>query len=110
VQFVSRFAQATASHGSSLEHGSLSNQVEELRVILPNLTTKTFTTKDGALFNAFRASAGRLGFVTEVTLPIVPDQAVNKMVAEGETQEILPPLDSAEARKREVALSMIALR
>ena len=73
-------AVATATHGSSLRHGSLSSQVVALRVVLANGTEvelrETETPKH--VFDAARANLGRLGAVTRVRLKIQPNHPVRK--------------------------------
>ena len=60
-------AVATATHGSSLRHGSLSSQTTAVTVVLANGTVASYREGDPA-FDAVRASVGRLGVVVDVTL------------------------------------------
>ena len=73
-------AVATATHGSSLRHGSLSSQTTAVTVVLANGTVASYREGDPA-FDAVRASVGRLGVVVDVTLRIVSNLAVRKSSA-----------------------------
>jgi FAD/FMN-containing dehydrogenase len=70
-------AVATATHGSSLRHGSISSQTVAVTIVLANGTLARYQEGDKA-FEAVRASVGRLGVVVDVTLKIVPNTAVRK--------------------------------
>ena len=83
-------AVATATHGSSLRHGSLSSQVTALTMVLANGTVLSLGEENASsthLFEAARASIGRLGVVVDVTIRIVPNRPVRK------TSTVLDPLD-----------------
>ncbi|WIA37270.1 hypothetical protein OEZ86_014213 [Tetradesmus obliquus] len=67
-------AVATGTHGSSMEHNSMSNQVLALDVILANGTRRTFTNEtDPFLMRAFRVSIGKLGILARVHFRVVPE-------------------------------------
>ena len=67
-------AIATNAHGSSLMHGSLSNQVLGFKVVLANGThTEIYPHTHPLYFRAFQVNVGRLGVVTDVQLRIVPE-------------------------------------
>jgi len=85
-------AIATATHGSSLRQGSLSQQLKRLRIVLANGTLATASPADGYLFDALRTSVGRLGVVTEVTLNLVEDQIVDRKAKNVDPEEIIPVL------------------
>lgn len=72
-------AISTGTHGSSLVHGSLSNAIVKMRVVLPSGHVKSITRKRSAhLFRAFVVGVGRPGIVIEVTMKIVPQAAVKR--------------------------------
>ncbi|GMH44322.1 hypothetical protein BSKO_12256 [Bryopsis sp. KO-2023] len=72
-------AVATGSHGSSLRHGSLSQAVVKMNVVLADGSLKTITRQsDPHLFRAFLVSVGRLGIITELTLKILPQVLVER--------------------------------
>ncbi len=71
-------ACATGTHGSSLRHGLLSDDIVALKITLGDGTTRTCT-RDSAedqdeadLFRAALLSLGALGIVVEITLRAVP--------------------------------------
>jgi len=64
---------ATATHGSSLRYGLLSETVTALSVTLANgQTVRCGPTSNVTLFRAALVSLGALGIVTEVTLRAIP--------------------------------------
>jgi D-arabinono-1,4-lactone oxidase len=64
---------ATGTHGSSLQHGLLSECILALSVTLANgRTVRCSATNNPSLFRAALVSLGALGIVTEVTLQAVP--------------------------------------
>ncbi|PHH64012.1 hypothetical protein CDD81_5117 [Ophiocordyceps australis] len=66
-------AIATGTHGSSLQHGLLSEQVTGLRITLASGQTVACSGEQRAeLFRGALLSLGALGIVTEVTLRVVP--------------------------------------
>ncbi|PHH60663.1 hypothetical protein CDD82_2245 [Ophiocordyceps australis] len=66
-------AMATGTHGSSLRHGLLSEQVTGLRMTLASGQTVACSADERPqLFRAAQLSLGALGIVTEVTLRVVP--------------------------------------
>ncbi|ERS99525.1 hypothetical protein HMPREF1624_04727 [Sporothrix schenckii ATCC 58251] len=70
-------ACATGTHGSSLQHGLLSDDIVALRITLGDGTTKTCTrdtadADENDLFRAALLSLGTLGIVVEITLRAVP--------------------------------------
>lgn len=73
-------AAATATHGSSLRHGSLSSQVVAVTVVLANGTVAEFRESETPkhVFDAARASLGRLGATVRVTLKIKKNHPVRK--------------------------------
>ena len=74
-------AIATATHGSSLQFGSLSSQVRGMKVVLANGTVYELESpeQDPHLWKALGVNVGRLGVVSEVTLRIVPSTPVTKV-------------------------------
>jgi len=74
-------AVATATHGSSFTHGSLSNQVVGVELMTAGGDLLAFSASDpdgGHLFRAARASVGRLGVIYSLTFTIVPQVAVER--------------------------------
>jgi len=64
---------ATGTHGSSLRHGLLSEDVLALKITLADGTTKACSaTENTELFRAALLSLGALGIITEVTYRAVP--------------------------------------
>ena len=73
-------AVATATHGSSLRWGSLSSQLVACTVVKADGSIDRYdeTTTSKSLFNALRASVGRLGVIVDVTLRVVPNSQVRR--------------------------------
>ena len=130
-------AIATATHGSSLRHGSLSQQTVAVTLVLANatvvelrdeafydeiddtlhekknreglnntLTKNTDTDADtfrggsrhrtpAHLFDAARASVGRLGVVVDVTLKLAPNRAVRKVRRAMDPFELAETIEAA---------------
>jgi D-arabinono-1,4-lactone oxidase len=66
-------AIATATHGSSLYHGILSQWVLSLRIVLANgSAVRCSSTKNSDLFRAALVSLGALGIIVEVEFQMVP--------------------------------------
>lgn len=87
-------AVATATHGSSLRHGSLSQQLEAMTVVLANGTVASFSrARDPFLFDALSVSVGRLGVLIDVTLRVVPNAAVRRTVRDTLPREFGHELD-----------------
>jgi FAD/FMN-containing dehydrogenase len=82
-------AVATGTHGSSLQHGSLSSQLTSLRLMLANGTIIDISPEDNPhLFKAAGVSIGRLGVITDITLKIKPQQAVTRNLRDIEIEEL----------------------
>lgn len=90
-------AVATATHGSSLRHGSLSSQLTGLTMVLANGTVISVDEDESSphLFDAARASIGRLGVVVDVTLRIVPNMPVRKTSTVIEPSEFVDMVEAA---------------
>ena len=88
-------AVATGTHGSS-RHGSLSGQLLGADVVLAN---GTLLNVDGEsrpdLFDALRVSVGRLGLITSVELPIVPNAPVRRESTTMSAREFLGEVAAA---------------
>jgi len=66
-------AIATATHGSSLYHGTLSQWILSLRIVLANgAAVRCSATQNPDLFRAALVSLGALGIVVEVEFQMVP--------------------------------------
>ncbi|KFG86439.1 putative sugar 1,4-lactone oxidase [Metarhizium anisopliae] len=66
-------AISTGTHGSSVRHGLMSEDVQSLRITLANGTTKHCSAESNPeLFRAALLSLGALGIITEITLRAVP--------------------------------------
>uniref|UniRef100_A0A383W3X5 J domain-containing protein n=1 Tax=Tetradesmus obliquus TaxID=3088 RepID=A0A383W3X5_TETOB len=91
-------AVATGTHGSSMEHNSMSNQVLALDVILANGTRRTFTNEtDPFLMRAFRVSVGKLGILARVQFRIVPEVPVRRVLKAYTPTELLALMKDASA-------------
>ena len=79
-------AVATATHGSSLRHGSLSSQVVSLTVALANGTVCELSERNNQpnskVFDAARAGLGRFGVVVRVRLRIQKNTPVRRTARE----------------------------
>jgi len=85
-------AIATGSHGSSLSHGSLSNQVIGFQVVLANGTiTEIYPDNYPLYFRAFQVSVGRLGVVTHVKMRIIKENLVRRRLFLDVTEEDFMP-------------------
>ena len=74
-------AIATGTHGSSIEHGSLSNQVLAVRAVLANGTLVEISEESHPfLLKAFRVNVGRLGVVTHVKMRITPETLAQRIL------------------------------
>ena len=70
-------AISTATHGSSLQHGLLSESVRSLRLVLSNgRAVRCSPALNTELFRAALVSLGALGIITEVELQLAPDGAL----------------------------------
>ena len=87
----------TATHGSSLRHGSLSSQCVAATLVLANGTVASFdeATTPPALFDAVRASVGRLGVLVDVTLRVAPNLPVRKTSKTMEPFEFVEMVEAA---------------
>ena len=67
-------AISTGTHGSSLNHGLLSQSITALSLVLANgHLVRCSATSNGQLFRAALLSLGSLGIITEITFQAVPD-------------------------------------
>lgn len=72
-------AVATGTHGSSLQHGSLSANVVEYRLLKADGTYEDVTEESNPhLMRALRVNVGRLGVITQVKMRIIPQQAIRR--------------------------------
>lgn len=70
---------ATASHGSSLTHGSVSDQLVAVDLMVANGTTITITREGHPhLFRAVHCSVGRLGIITRLELRIITNTVLKR--------------------------------
>ncbi|RYP02878.1 hypothetical protein DL764_005534 [Monosporascus ibericus] len=66
-------AISTGTHGSSLQHGLMSENIPALRITLADGTTKLCSSDENPdLFRAALLSLGALGVITEITFRAVP--------------------------------------
>ncbi|KAG7138492.1 putative D-arabinono-1 like protein [Verticillium longisporum] len=66
-------AISTGTHGSSVEHGLMSEDILALRITLANGNTESCSKDDNpSLFRAALLSLGALGIITEITFRAVP--------------------------------------
>ena len=92
-------AISTGTHGSSMRWGSLSSQVLSMRMMLANGTIIEITPEEDHIWKAAGISVGQLGIILNVTMRILPQQAVDKRVYEsqfwgGEIAEYLQAVSS----------------
>jgi len=75
-------AIATATHGSSLTYGSVSSQMVACTLVKADGSVAHFAENEDsttpALFNALRASVGRLGVLVDVTLRVVKNSRITR--------------------------------
>lgn len=90
-------AVATATHGSSLQYGSLSQQVTAIELVLADGSVRTFTPADDFIFQAAVASVGRLGVVTKLTLRVVPAVPVRRSVVKESWDAMVSEISGAAA-------------
>ncbi|KIW99846.1 uncharacterized protein Z518_10774 [Rhinocladiella mackenziei CBS 650.93] len=65
---------STGTHGSSLQHGLISESITSLTILLYNSQLVTCSsTKNPELFRAALLSLGALGIIVEITIQAVPD-------------------------------------
>jgi D-arabinono-1,4-lactone oxidase len=65
---------STGTHGSSLNHGLISESITSLTILLSNSQLVTCSkTKNPQLFRAALLSLGALGIIVEITIQTVPD-------------------------------------
>ena len=90
-------AVATGTHGSSFQHGSLSSQVESLRLMVANGTIIDVSAEsDPHLFKAAGVSVGRLGVITDLTMKIKPQQAVKRSLADIEIGQFADEIERVQ--------------
>ncbi|KAK9825646.1 hypothetical protein WJX81_004482, partial [Elliptochloris bilobata] len=88
-------AVATGTHGSTLQHGSTSNQVTRIELALANGTLAAITPDSHPhLWRAVQISVGRLGVITELDIRIVPQRMLTRTI---ETQSFAEAIASVEA-------------
>ena len=67
-------AIATGTHGSSMEHGPLSESISSMKLVLANgQLVQCSATTNSELFRAALVSLGALGIIVEITYHAVPD-------------------------------------
>jgi len=88
-------AVATATHGSSLRFGSLSQQVTAIQLVLGDGSARTLTPADGFLFDAATASVGRAGVITQLTLRVVPSVPVERAVVKETWDDMVAEVSAA---------------
>ncbi|CAG9460808.1 unnamed protein product [Pedinophyceae sp. YPF-701] len=92
-------AIATATHGSSLRYGSLSDQVVAMEVVLANGTRAELTREsDPHLFRAFQTSVGNLGIVTRLTMLVEPQTAVRRELKDVDVESFVREIERLQAR------------
>ena len=91
-------AIATGTHGSSVKHGSLSNQVIAIKAILANGTLVEISQeKHPFLIKAFRINVGRLGIVTDIKFKISPETVTRRTLRSAiPTETVMPMLKEAQ--------------
>ncbi|WIA21698.1 hypothetical protein OEZ85_000865 [Tetradesmus obliquus] len=86
-------AVATATHGSSFKHASLSHQLRGLTLMDASGSIRSITpSSDPHLWRAASVSAGRLGIILDVTISIVKNTAVRRSKEDISTEEFVTSL------------------
>src|SRR5450432_3675744 len=71
----------TATHGSGVKNGNLSSAVSGLEIVVADGSVITLSRKnDGENFNAAVVGLGAIGFITKVTLDILPTYTMRQQV------------------------------
>ena len=87
-------AVATGTHGSSFQHGSMSSQLESLRLMVANGTIIDISPESNPhLFKAAGVSVGRLGVITDITMKIKPQQAVKRSLDDIEIAQFVDEIE-----------------
>ncbi|MCX2950159.1 D-arabinono-1,4-lactone oxidase [Lentzea sp. NEAU-D7] len=85
-------AVATATHGSSPRHGTLSSHVVSARILTADGQVRTITQDDPEL-DGVRVHLGCLGVVLDLTFAVVPGHRLRKVVLRRPLTEVLAGLD-----------------
>lgn len=81
-------AIATSTHGSSMEHGLLSDSVQSLRIVLANgQAVRCSATQSPDLFRAALVSLGALGIIVEIEFQMIEASDI-------EWEQTILPMDS----------------
>ena len=88
-------AISTATHGGSLHHGTLADQVEAIRIVRPDGTVLDIGAADGR-FHAVVVSLGLLGIVSTVTLKCVPEFYLRSEARVCSIEQLLTEFDSIQ--------------
>ncbi|WP_329792290.1 D-arabinono-1,4-lactone oxidase [Lentzea sp. DG1S-22] len=83
---------ATATHGSSPRHGTLSSHVVAARILTADGRVRTITQDDPEL-DGVRVHLGCLGVVLDLTFAVVPGHRLRKVVRRRPLAEVLANLD-----------------
>ncbi|MEA2479857.1 MAG: L-gulono,4-lactone dehydrogenase, partial [Thermoleophilaceae bacterium] len=87
-------ALSTATHGTGLRYGNLSQQVEALRIVTAAGEVVTASAAgDPDLFRAARVGIGALGVISSVTLRCVPSYTLRRVDDPLPLDEVLDSLD-----------------
>jgi xylitol oxidase len=71
----------TATHGSGVKNGNLSTAVNGLEIVIADGSLITLSRKnDGENFNAAVVGLGAIGFITKVTLDVLPTYTMRQQV------------------------------
>eukprot|EP00210_Caulerpa_lentillifera_P006113 g5840.t1 len=96
-------AVATSTHGSSLQHGSLSNLIVSMNVVLANGTLTSIDRNSNAhFFKAFMAHVGRLGVTTDLTMKIIPQKMHERRSSEIKFNDLVDQLKHVQMVYRRV--------
>jgi len=86
-------AISTATHGGSIDHGSLSDYVEAVRIVTADGTTRHLD-RSQPLFAAAIVSLGLLGIISTVTFRCVPPFALRSRSSVRKAAEVLAAFDA----------------
>jgi FAD/FMN-containing dehydrogenase len=95
-------AVATGTHGSSLSHGSLSQQIVALEMVTADGNVQWYTPeKHPHLFSALRVSVGRLGVITRLRINVSAQQPVDRRLQEMTFEEFVDQIEAVQEAYRD---------
>eukprot|EP01023_Acetabularia_acetabulum_P065410 TRINITY_DN8655_c0_g1_i3.p1 TRINITY_DN8655_c0_g1~~TRINITY_DN8655_c0_g1_i3.p1 ORF type:complete len:582 (+),score=94.72 TRINITY_DN8655_c0_g1_i3:131-1876(+) len=90
-------AVATGTHGSSITHASLSNQLVSMKMVVANGSEISISRSENEhLWKAAMVSVGRLGIITELNFKIVQQKSVQRRLEDISIVELIEKLRTFE--------------